>query len=54
MLHPDLPIVTWLMAAAAKKYAPPLVLVERCLAVVHQVSARSSQPAAGGVISVRQ
>ena len=39
VLHPDLPIVTWLMAAATKKYAPPLMLVERCLAVVHQVSA---------------
>ena len=40
VLHPDLPIVAWLMAAAAKKFAPPLALVERCLAVVHQVGAR--------------
>ena len=37
VLHPDLPVVVWLMAAAAKKYVPPLPLVERCLAIIHQV-----------------
>ena len=41
VLHPDLPLVAWLMAAAAKKYAPSLPLVERCLSAVHQ--ARTSR-----------
>jgi hypothetical protein len=46
VLHPDLPLVAWLMAAAAKKYAPPLALVERCLSAVHQARVtRVPQPA---------
>ncbi|KAG5189367.1 hypothetical protein JKP88DRAFT_177055 [Tribonema minus] len=38
VLHPALPLLTWLMAAAGKGYIPPEPAVAACLAVVHEVS----------------
>jgi hypothetical protein len=38
MLHPALPLLTWLMGAAGKGYCPPVQAVAAVLAVVHEIA----------------
>lgn len=39
MLHPQLPLLVWLMAAAAKGYALGRTLANACLRIVHDLAA---------------
>jgi len=54
ILHPDFPLLVWLMAAESKGFVPPICLISRVMQIIFEVSSCPWKDFLGGDISKKE